>query len=544
MAQFLIQSFIFLLSSLSTIGLIYINAYYKLYQPLIPILLVIDILIIRKIDAQKGFLNPPKLLALFISSTLVQLVVISSGGFYSPLLILLHLFTIGAIFVLNNSAGVSFLIFSLGILIFHTTYDQNIAQFFRDDPWTIVIYGLSIIIIIPLALYLSKSNDAKNKFTSFLKDYIDISERRQKSILTALSNLVIVTDDKLVIISVNTALERLLRISSSQALGKHLFETITLKDDYGNVVTEDQLPIKQVLKDKATHFVEGYSLDTKIQTLPKPVVIQIKPVSNSRGEITQIVFVLTDPFIKVGFNTHPSIEQAAKRHDSLLSSITNPETVLYPSSIQLLILLIAHIEEDILIAQEMEDHPLQEVIGFEDLVVFVRRIIESKKHLYTLLGAMPVLVFDDEDKSEAAFLNMINTDLTKIAIPSKYSAPIDSYLLKIILEKMLDLAVFVTGSQPGKEVKVNLSLDSSNMILLNITFPCGYLDEKDLPNLFIKDYPGLKFSRLKDSSGLEGYLANKIAKTIQLDDTAKLNPYAKTINLSVTIPKHPKITES
>lgn len=549
MAQFLLQSLFFLLASLTTIGLIYVNSFYKFYQPLIPLLLVIDIIIVGRINTKKGYVkNLPKLTVLYLSSILVQLIIVSSGGFYSPLLILLHLFTIGAIFVLNSSSPISFLILSLGVLIFHIWYDSNLSQFFRDDPWTTVIYGLSIVIVIPLALFLSHSNGVKNKFTSFLKDYIYMSESRQKSILTALSNLVIVTDKNLQIMSVNTALERLLRLSASQVLGKPLFEIIKLKDSSGSYVTPDMLPIKQSMSDKATHFAEGYGLETKIQTLPKPVTIQIKPITDTQGNINQIIFVFTDPTIKIGFNTHPTIDQAAKRHDALLKLITDPKSTLTPTQIQLLILEVAHIEEDILTAQEMEDHPLQEVIGFEDLVTFITKILETKNHFYSLLNAPPKLIYEDDNKSEAAFLTMNNPSTSQLnqgtAALSKYSVPIDGFLMKIIMEKITDLGAFITSSQPQKNFEINMKLvDSGKTILVDFNFPSGDIKATELPNLLVSGYPNLKIPTLKDSSGLEGYIANKIAKTIQLEFVPSLNPYNKTITFSIALSKQAKINE-
>ncbi len=545
MPQFIVQLLVFLLASLISAGLIYISKSFQIYQQLIPVLLVLDIIIAGRINTKaNSAFSLPKVAVLLISALLVQTIVISSGGLYSPLLILLHIFTLSAIFLLGSSSPIMFLIFSLGVLIFHISYDKNLYQFFQNDPWAVVIYGLSIIIVIPLALYLSHSNNVKNKFTGFLRDYIEVSEKRQNSILTALSNLVIVTDKNLSVISVNSAFERLLRLALSQVIHKPLFEVIKLKDSTGNYITPEDLPIKQALSDKATHFAEGYTLETKIQTLPKPVTIQIKPVTDVKGEVTQIILVFTDPTIKIGFNTHTSVEQALKKHAYLLSLITSPKSNLSVSAIQLLILQIAHIEEDILTVQEMEDHPLQEVIGFEDLVTFINRILEKNKHFYTLLGGMPQLKFEDENNSETAFLNLYSDSDGK-NIFSKYSAPIDGYLLKMIVEKIIDLSVFISSSQPGKNTIINMHLvDAGKTIIIDISFPSADLKEADLPKLFIRDYPGLKLPTLKESSGLEGYIASKIAKTIQLDLITNLNPYTKLANISIALSKQAKITPS
>ncbi len=551
MTQLLLQSLAFFLGSVTTILIIYLNTLLKIYQPLVPLFLVLDILLTSQINTKQGTIKLiPKLIIIYISTILVQLIVISSGGFYSPLLILIHLFTIGAIFVLNSSSPVSFLAFSLCVLIFHIIYDPTLSQFFKNDPWTTVIYGLSIIIVIPLTLFLSKSNSVKNKFTSFLRDYIYMSESRQKSIMTALSNLVIVTDKNLNIVTVNTALERLLRVSASQVLSKPLFQIISLKDSSGNPVSPEALPTKQALSDKATHFVEGYFIETKIQTVPKAVTIQIKPISNPQGEVTQLIFVFTDPTVKIGFNTHTVTKTAVKKHASLLNLITSQKANFSGPAAQLLTLQIAHIEDDILTSQEMADHPIQEVIGFEDIVALVSKILQKNHQLYTLLKTQPQLIYEDNNKTEAAFMNIESSNLnpststaSRYSALSKYSAPVDGYLLFLILEKLLDLAVYITSAQSQKNISIHIHLaNPGNVVMVDINFPSGDIKPTDLPNLFTNDYPGLKSPGLIDSSGLEGYIAGKIAKTIQLELTPNINLYTKTITFSIGISKQPKIT--
>lgn len=538
MAQFLIQAAIFLIASLLSIGLIYVSKTYQFYQQLIPVLLILDIAIASRINSATGpKLNLPKLIILLVSSLLVQTIVISSGGFYSPLLILLHIFTLGAILLLGSSSPIIFLASCLGVLIFHISYDKNLYQFFQNDPWAVAIYALSIVIVIPLALYLSHSNSVKTKFNNFLRDYIEMSEKRQKSIMTALSNMVIITDKELNIVSINIAVERLLRTSIHEVQGKPVSEVLFLKDSSGNRVPFDDLPIKQALSDKATHIAEGYSMETKIETLPKPITLQIRPLTNPSGEVTQIVFVLTDPLVKIGFNTHPTITDAVKKRDQLLNLLTNSSSPLSEMSAKQVIVLITHLEEDILTVQEMEDHPLQEVIGFVDLVTLIKQVLSGKSFFYLSVGNVPELKYEDGDKSEAAFLNLHMEQLGQLNF-SKYTAAIDSYLLKLILEKILDFSVVATGN--FAKPQINLSLIPDN-IKIEVTFPQSSLTQKDLSSLFIKNYPGMKLATLQNSSGLEGYIAGRISRAIALPIETTLNTYKKTITITLIIQKQAKI---
>ena len=72
-----------------------------------------------------------------------------------------------------------------------------------------------------------------------------MSEKRQQSILTALSNMVIITDKNLKIVSINIAVERLLRTSIHQVQGQPVSDVLTLKDERGVRILFDDLPVKK-----------------------------------------------------------------------------------------------------------------------------------------------------------------------------------------------------------------------------------------------------------------------------------------------------------
>lgn len=543
MVQLFIQAGIFFIASLTAVWLISLSTSYQFYQQLISVIIILDILIASRTRAGQVIkYNLYKNSVLFLSALLVQLIVISSGGFYSPLLILVHIFTLGAIFFLSGSSPIFFLVFSIGVLVFQVSHDKNLYQFFQNDPWTTVIYVISIIIVIPLALFIARNNSMKDKFNNFLKNYISESEQKQKTILTALSNIVIVTDSKLNIVSVNIAVERLMRTSLPQITGKPISDLIILKDNLGNLVPFENLPVKEALMDRATHYAEGYFLETKIQTAPKPVTLQIKPLTDGTGNVTQIVFVLTDPLSKIGFNTHPTVKFALAKRDKLIADIENPPTPKNAIDTNTAILLVTHIEEDILTVQEMEDHPIQEVIGFVDVVSLIQSIVNNKMLFYKTIGRVPEVSFEDEDKLEETFLINSRDSSSATLSNSKYSAPIDSFLVKTILEKLIDLSVFISGVV--NIVNIYLSLDLDKNIKIDITYPSRNLEESNLASFYNIDYPGLEFTQLTRSSGLEGYIAGRLSKTIGLSLNTSINPYKKIVIIEIIIPKQAKISET
>src|SRR4029077_8288995 len=100
-------------------------------------------------------------------------------------------------------------------------------------PWSVVLYFISFIVIIPLAQILTRNYHLKDAVSKMLSEYIKIEERREESILTGLSEMIIVTASDLKILSANNAAERALGLSDSELIQKPFLEACPLKDKDG-----------------------------------------------------------------------------------------------------------------------------------------------------------------------------------------------------------------------------------------------------------------------------------------------------------------------
>ena len=248
------------MASLIVFLLIYFKFQIVVFQQLIAFLIVLLVILTRFPFALTGNILQKllRLSLITLSGLLVQLLVISSGGFYSPFLILLYLYTLGASFLLNLHTAISFLVFSLILLVAAVIFDQRMRMLFSEDPGTAILYFVSFIVITPLAQFLMRTYHLKSALSKILAEYVQIGQKREESILRGLSEMVLVTDSRLRIQSVNEATERVVGKSQEQLYGQPLLSTVLLRDENGNLATTKALSIDSILTDKVSRIIKGF----------------------------------------------------------------------------------------------------------------------------------------------------------------------------------------------------------------------------------------------------------------------------------------------
>ncbi len=138
----IIELAIFLLSSLAIFALVYFKVATVTLQQIITLLLIVLIILSGRVILVRSTLSKNKyvrFILMFLSSAVVQLLIISTGGFFSPFLILFHLFTLGISFLLNSLSAIGFLIFSVLLLILGALFDRQMLALVLTDP-VIVIF--------------------------------------------------------------------------------------------------------------------------------------------------------------------------------------------------------------------------------------------------------------------------------------------------------------------------------------------------------------------------------------------------------------------
>jgi hypothetical protein len=307
----------------------------------------------------------------------------------------------------------------------------------------------------------------------------------------------------------------------------------------GNTGNSSSLSIDVALQDKASRFVEGFMLETKSNIKPKPVLIQVKPLPDAQGVISQIVFVMSEPVAKREEHSHESLNEAIKRKNSLLDSFSAISPNSPYESIKAKIGLITHIEEDIFLAQELEDHNLSEKPGLTDLVLLSSKMLLENRPLSDFLAVKTTISYYDPDSTEAAFVKLHDSQTSELDLsPSIYSLPIEKRFVGIIISKMIQIGLLLASSTPYKLISLDVSQDNARKIYLKILMPNPGLTDGELSDILVLNNPvtGQK-THLAFGSGLEGYLFKKLCTILNIPFQLQLSENGAKISLEISLDK-------
>ncbi len=448
----------------------------------------------------------------------VQLIIISSGGLYSPFLILFHLLSLGLSFLINFWASVLFLVTSLGIVTYNTFYiDPQARDNFNNDPLSGILYLSSFALIVPLARLLTRYYFLKDTILKVLNRQVKLSESKQESLLKSVNELVFVTDTNLKIISANEASEKTFGMSNDQMANKFLLDVLRLKDEKGNLLTLESLSVDKVLADKSTRIMQNFYFESPIETRNYKVSLQIRPVADSEGKISQIVFVITDGRSSSFEQSHSFIEGFKTHQRMLAESLKNP--ALSPGARQLQLNSLIKSEEDLLTLLEIEENSITEKLTYTDIAVLGQKIVLSRQKYAQGFNVELDYRLPEGDQSEASVRDLSSTDESKsLLVGSGYALSIDQKWVQILIEKLIELSVLVASSQTKKTVKVSFKRDN-NLITLSLGIPNQILasleNQQKLLEHFYSDL--YRSTNLYLGSGLEGYIAKRIISELKIN---------------------------
>lgn len=538
----------FILGSLLVFGIIYYKLPIANLQQISGVLLVVLLLLLNRLSSStaKGTASSQltKVAFLFLSSIFVQILVLATGNFFSPFLILIHLYSLGISFLVSLSLAMLYLLLSIGILIANIYFNATYLKQFKDDPGSIFLYLTSFIVIVPLSFLVSRYYRIKDAVLAVLNKEVKLSSQRQESLFSGVNELVFVTDLSLTIISANQAVERLLRLSEIDLVGKNLLEVITLKDQSGVAATRQSLSIERILVEKSGRIISDYFLYLKLDNKQIPIAIQIRPIADLEGEVTQLVFVLTDPQSVIDDQGHVSLEQARKRQKALADGLKKALAQARMANLNYQINLFDKNEDDLLNSYELEDHPIKEKISFEDIALICKQRVESKQQFGASLRVRVSFELPEGEDAERALIGV-----SSVSIPadnpflsnSNFSAPVDPRWFKLLLDKLIDLSVLLSSDTPGAKVTVKPSRLEKDLISVEVSAPYKEkLTDSETSELFTNYYGSLtKKTNLKLGSGLEGFIVKTVASQLNIPIKVNYNGIEKSLVFNLEIHRQP-----
>lgn len=518
---------VILISSTLVLALNLSKAPLTIYQQIILLLMIILIYLISPISFAKKilkFLSPTQLYysILFLSTLLTQLLIISTGAFFSPFLILIHLYTLTLGFLVNLGSSFSFLTFSLINLGFYSYINSAQLNLLREDPGTLLLYLLSFIVVIPLAQVISKKYHFKDELAKLLTKQIRLNE----SILENLSELVFITDPKSQIISVNEAVKKTLNLTDSELVGKPLLEVLNLKDAQNLPTTFESLSVESVASESISKIVSDLYLITKKHPAPIKINLQIRPITD-KGSITeQLSFIINQSGGgTVEMLQHKDLEQAREKYQSQTEVLVKVllEKRLFHEALQTQLSIETF--KDILVAQELEDHPVKTKIKLIDLAELASKVVVANSNLAKFLNVSLSFKLPDSEVKEyfALKLRRSNLDPNNLPIPD-FAAPLDSYWTNILINELTKLALLLSYKADKHEVFLIPERSGSKLTVKIVLSNPGLLKE-EIQQLFIKYYDKLGYkTNLSLGSGLEGSIAKDISTVLGVPIRVSTNP--------------------
>lgn len=513
-----------------------------LQQIIITLLIVILVFLIRFIfsKTRSGVNRWFRPVALFLTAVMVQLIVISSGGFFSPFLILLYLFTLGTSFLLNVPASVSFLGFSLIILIAHVWLNQHLLALFKEDPFSVILYLISFIVIIPLAELLNRHYFIKDVLSKILSENLHLGQQREESILKGLNEIVLVTDKKLKILSVNQAAEEAINLSTSQIIDHSLLDIMPIKHKDGTKATIETLSIPQILEDKTARIIDDFYL-SKSGVGFIPITIQVRPIVDLKGEVNQLVFVFKERQLSGIYSSmHGDLDLAHKKHQVIFEEFTKMLSQTRSGSLKFQAELLRKIEEDLLVAQEIEDHPIKESILFTDVAEACKEALEGKEELAKGTNVTLQFILSPQEIAETSLLDLKAQNIPERAVfgVSDFTVPIDQRWLQLILEKLLDMAIFLSSGQKEGKVEILVLREDTKGVNVQIITSHPVITNKLQTELLTLYFGQLRtIANLRLGSGLEGFIAYTIANQLKIPLSIGSGQYPPRLSFLLKLPK-------
>lgn len=514
MPAFLIEILSLLFSSLLAFSFIHFKVSITGLQQIVIAAVIILIFFANRFFSSSKQIGYILYLALiFLISFSLQILVFSSGGFFSPFIVLFHLFAIALSFLVSMRIAGGFVLFAVVALLVASLFDAKLSSVFNGDLASVALYLLSFGVILPLTQVVSERYHLKDALSKILAKELNV----QKTIFEGLSDIVIITGVDLKILSFNAAAERGLRLSSSELLGRSLFEVLLLKDTKGNPVNESYLNIDDIVEDKTIRINKDLILYIRNTALPKTVTMQVRPTGNLEGEIDQLAFIITEgESDKEAGKIHQDLQEALLKHEAALEDLKLKLSNKGMFDLQRKTESLGKTEKDILTAMELQDHGLKSSMELKDASNVLSHIVSLEDLFAKALGVKINFTVDPKYIQEAQKLVPAGSQFSPSTITSPYfTMPMDSKWFDLLIQKLLELNVLLVSGTNLPQIDLLLGYDK-DFVYINSAISSTITPE-DHRLLFTEYYGKLATTtNLSLGSGLEGYMVKTIASLLRI----------------------------
>lgn len=510
-----------ILSAIVALAAVYLKIKINSLQQGVVVLLIFLLILLNQIlFRQKDVVFTSILHKLFLLATslFVQFLVLSTGGLLSPFLILIHLFTIGASFLVGLIPAIIFLILSITVVTSNILLDQIWQRIFLEDIGASLLYLISFIVVIPLAMLVAQRYRLKEALLDIVSRELKLNQLRQKSVLSSISDLVFVTDKNLNILSVNEACEKALSMSGSELIHRSLFDVLFLKDKNDQLIKLKGLSVDRVLEEKTTRIIKDLLFISKNTLNPRRVNIQVRPIVDLEGRIDQITFVVSDSsqIYDAEARKHSNLEEARTKYQAMMENLKSSLLAKGLPGLRARAELIRRTQQDLLNALELEDHSIQSKLALVDVSQMCHKMVVMQQD-FALTWHVPLeFVLVNFDMKDVAPLIPKGYKIAPTQLTSAYfTAPIDVVWLDLLLQELVSVAILLTSDTKHPKVSLTVERQDNKSLIVRVISNFVPLTKEEERMLLTEYYGSLSAkTNLSLGSGLEGYVAKTIAASL------------------------------
>lgn len=459
----------------------------SLLQALAVSILVI-IIVTRFIIPKFQEKNPS--LAYFIQfaplSLFVYLLVFATGGLASPFLILTHLFAIGMAFLISPGVSMAYVAITAFYIIVNISSDPTARQLISDSPFAVFLYILAYGAILPFSQYIAKIYKQKDAWVSELSQMLVTSKKEEERLLKNIENAVVVISRDLEVSFINKAVSEKFGFSEIDLLTKKVFDILKFRDNGGNNLEGEKLPIAAVISTKNEAKIDRLQLLDKSGKYIR-INLKILPVIEHTGEVPGAMLILSE------YSEKESLQEGYfESVEKKLNKISSEK--------------IATLAQDLLLMLKLESEAVQGLSEF----INISTLVENR-------------MFEFMPFANAKNINLTcpsPTSTTTLPISGKVLAPqkkcsfaaafilANQMLLAEAIDHLLKFAIYLSQKDTVLKVDIKIELATTKIVFQVKTNTAA---AENIPTLFMKfANEKLNLAELKDSTGLEIPIAQNI----------------------------------
>lgn len=452
-----------------------------------------------------------KAFLIFWGTVLVELLILSTGGFQSPFLVLIHLLMICISFVFSFSLALLFLFSCLLVMYIDGSLSHNFLMLLSQDPSLIVLQLASLFAIIPVAYIVSRQYHMKDALTSILNAQI----KTTAAILENLPEIIIVTNAEFTILSTNDAAVRTLQRSRSELLDKPLFDVLLLRDKQNKLVTAK------------TFFPDGdstnppISLSDEFTLIQSPIVernvsINIQTTPSATKQLKQISFIIS--FTHNLEKSSPFLfDKTRAKYEALIENIKQKISLSAMDDTKTDVLFLEKIEDDAYTLQTLKEITTDKNKSRIDIAKLCKQIVLLNQEFSTALRVQTRFDLPHFGEKDIAPLTVKNYPVK----PEQLTGPFftiacNAKQIELIIKKLFDLSIMLASTEHNAEVTLSVERGNNNEMIITSSGNCPIIVESDIQNIFVPYYSAKlsEQTNLHLGSGIEGFLAKTMSEAI------------------------------